>query len=402
MKMRLGLTAAVAALLLASGAAAQSRAPGLAPTTSSLEAGLWSSSDRMERSARASAELNVDADLNAYVREVMCSIANEYCSEVRVYVLDRQVFNATAAPNGYIEVWSGLLLRAQSDAELAFVLGHEITHYAENHTVEQFNTYKTYNTIAMVVSLGAGLAGAYYGVDLSSIGDLAYFTAMSAYFGYNRGQETEADTLGLRRAAEAGYDPAAGAAIWRALQAETAASTFPSVRRSEAANSLFRTHPLTADRIEALAQHGYAIAGSSAPVRQADRQRHRTAIRPFLGQWLEEELLRRDFGGLLAVLDRLDDEAEDLGVLGFYRGEVFRQRRGDGDLEKARTAYLSAVEHIDVPVAAWRELGDVHHKLGDHAAARAAWTRYLAAATPDADDRWIVEDSLKSLESPDA
>jgi hypothetical protein len=356
----------------------------------------------MERSAKASAELNVNADLNAYVREVMCSVAIEYCPEVRVYILDRQLFNATAAPNGYIEVWSGLLLRAQSDAELAFVLGHEITHYAENHTFEQFNTYKTYATLAMVVTLGAGLAGAYYGVDLSSVGDLAYLTAMSAFYGYNRGQETEADTLGLRRAAEAGYDPAAGAAIWRALQAETAASTFPSVRRSEAANSLFRTHPLTADRIAALAQHGTALADSAMPVRRADRQRHRSAIRPFLGQWLEEELVRRDFGSLLAVLDRLDDEGEDLGVLGFYRGEVYRQRRGDGDLEESRIAYLAAVEHADVPVAAWRELGDVQQKLGDHTAARVAWTRYLAAAPSDADDRWIVEDSLKSLEIPDA
>lgn len=361
---------------------------------SSIEAGLWSTSDRAERDARASAELNADTSLNGYVRSIMCSVAPEYCGEVRVYVMDRQIFNAQVAPNGYVEVWSGLLLRAQTDAELAFVLGHEISHYAENHTIERYNTLKTYQTIAMVVSLGAGLAGAYYGVDLSSVGDLAYLSAISAFFGYNRGQESEADALGLRRAAAAGYDPAAAAAIWRALQAETAASTFPSVRRSEAANSLFRTHPLTIERVANLDAEASRLVGAS----RADRVRHRAAIRPFLSQWLEEELVRRDFGGLLLILDRLATEGEDLGVIDFFRGEAYRQRRGDGDLQKAVLAYRSAVDHDDAPSEAWRELGDAERKLGNVVEARAAWTRYLERA-PDADDRWIVEDSLKSLET---
>lgn len=381
-------------MLAASGVAAQSRPPGLAPNPSSVEAGLWSTSERAERDARASAELNTHANLNAYVTEVMCSVASEYCGEVRVYVMDRQLFNATAAPNGYIEVWSGLLLRAQSEAELAFVLGHEITHYAENHTFERFGTYKTYATVAMVVTLGAGLAGAYHGVDLSSVGDLAYLSAMAAFFGYNRGQEAEADALGLRRIADAGYDPGAGAAIWRALQEETAASTFPSVRRSEAANSLFRTHPLTAERVASLQRLANELSGPD----RVDSARHRAAIRPFLGPWLKEELLRRDFGGLLHVLDRLGDRGEDLGVLEFYRGEVHRQRRGEGDLEKAALAYRTAVSHPDVPVPAWRELGDAERRLGNPEAARAAWNRYLQLS-PDADDRWIVEDSLNRLEA---
>jgi Zn-dependent protease with chaperone function len=392
-RLSLGAGVAALALLAAPVVCAQSRAPGLVPNPSTVEAGLWSTSDRAERDARASAELNADANLNRYVREVMCSVAPEYCNEVRVYVMDRQVFNATAAPNGYVEVWSGLLLRAQSDAELAFVLGHEISHYAENHTIERYSTLKTYQTVAMVLTVGAGVAGAYYGVDLSSVGDLAYLSAISAFFGYNRGQEAEADTFGVRRAATAGYDPAAAPAIWEALQAETAASTFPSVRRSEAANSLFRTHPLTAERVAYLKREAAALTGPTA----ADRARHRAAIRPFLSPWLEEELVRRDYGGLLLILDRLATLDEDQGVINFYRGEAFRQRRGDGDQERAALSYRSAVTFADAPVQAWRELGDMERKLGNHTAARAAWTEYLARA-PNADDRWIVEDSLESLE----
>ena len=392
MKRRLFLSVSLIGALTVSYAHAQSRPPGLAPDPSSVEAGLWQSSERMERAARASAERNTDEALSAYVRNVLCSIATEYCAEVRIYVMDRQLFNATAAPNGYIEVWSGLLLRAENDAQLAFVLGHEITHFGENHSLEQWNNTKGWATAAMVITLGAGLAGVYYGVDLSSVGDLAYLAALSSIFSYGRGHESEADRLGLQRAAAAGYDPREAARIWSALQQETRASTFSSVRREEASPSLFRTHPLTDDRIEALEAQASAMPSGG----RADRRRHREAIRPFLPMWLEEELLKRDFGGFFVVLDRLAVDGEDLGVIEFYRGEGHRQRRGDGDLQRARDAYARSVEHADAPLEAWRELGDASRRLGDAATARIAWSTYLEKAV-DADDRWIVEDSLKAL-----
>ena len=386
--------ATVLALGCVGTAQAQQRAPGLAPVPNSTEGGLWASSDRAERSARESAELNSDPALNAYVREVTCRVAPEYCPELRVYVMDRPAFNATAAPNGYIEVWSGLLLRAESEAELAFVIGHEIGHYAENHTVERWNTTKGWMTAAMIVTVGAGVAGAYYQVDLSGVGDLAYLTALSSMFSYNRGQETQSDQLGFERAVAAGYDPAAPAHIWRSLQVETKASTFPSVRRAEAAGSVFRTHPLTEARIAALD----ALAASRPADGRTERERYREIIRPHLTTWLADEMNRRDFDGLLTLIDRLD-EGGDLGVLNFYRGEIHRQRREDGDASAAMDAYAEASRHPDAPVAVWRELGDMRKRLDDPTGARAAYERYLELAV-SADDRWIVEDSLTSLSDP--
>lgn len=387
-----GLSSALALVLLSAPVAAQQRPPGLAPTPNSAEGGLWSSSERAERAARQSSELNADEALNAYVREVTCRVAPEYCPELRVYVMDRPAFNATAAPNGYIEVWSGLLLRAESEAELAFVLGHEIAHYAENHSIEQWNTTKGWMTAAMVVTVGAGLVGAYYQVDLSGLGDLAYLTALSSTFSYGRGQETQSDQLGFERAVAAGYEPAAPARIWRSLQAETRASSFASVRRAEAAGSVFRTHPLTEARIAALD----ALARTRSDEGRVERERYRSVIRPHLSAWLADEMNRRDFNGLLALIDRLETGG-DAGVLNFYRGEVYRQRREEGDARLARDAYAAASVHPDAPAAVWRELGDLEGRLGDPAAARAAYGRYLAVA-PSADDRWIVEDSLTALD----
>ncbi len=391
---RLVATAASALLLaVAAPAAAQQRAPGLAPAPDSVEGGLWGLMARTEEDALHSADLNPDPALTEYVRGVACRVADEYCGDIRVYVMDRPYLQASMAPNGYMEVWSGLLLRAESEAQLAFVLGHELGHFIENHSLERWNTQKTWATAAMVISVGAGVAGAYYGVDLSGVGDIAYLAAASSIMSYSRGQEFEADVIGFERMVEAGLEPTAAAAIWRQQQAERRFSSFRSVRESEAMGSVFRTHPLTADRIAALD----ALA-ADRPGGREERERYRAAIRPHLAEWLAQDLARRDFGSSLALADRLARDGLDLGVVEFHRGQIFRQRREQGDLEKARDAYGASVLHSDAPEAAWRELGDLERRLGNPDAAREAWTAYLDLA-PSADDRWIVEDSLTALKA---
>lgn len=392
-----GVAALAAGLLLATACAgpalAQHRAPGLVPDPSSVEGGLWGVMQHAEEDAKHSADLNPDPALTAYVRGVACEIAAEYCGEIRVYVMDRPYLNASMAPNGYMEVWSGLLLRAENEAQLAFVLGHELGHFVENHTLERWNSQKAWATAAMVVSVGAGVAGAYYGVDMSGVGDLAYLAAVASVMNYSRAQETEADAIGFERMAAAGLEPTAAAAVWRQQQAETSASSFRSVRRSEAMGSVFRTHPLTAERVAALD----ALA-RDRPGGREERERYRAAIRPHLADWLADDLSRRDFNASLELTGRLERDGLDLGALEFHRGQILRQRREPGDLELALDAYRTATEYEDAPVAAWRELGDLEARLGTPEAARAAWRTYLERATT-ADDRWIVEDSLTALES---
>jgi predicted Zn-dependent protease len=127
---------AMAAALAPGLGAAQERPPHeRPPDAKSDEAGLWYAADKAEQGARESGDLDTDSALNAYVRGVECKVAPEYCGEMRIYVMDRPIFNSMAAPNGYVEVWSGLLLRARNEAELAFILGHETTHYGMNHAV---------------------------------------------------------------------------------------------------------------------------------------------------------------------------------------------------------------------------------------------------------------------------
>jgi len=403
---RAGVAAlATVEVLLAAPAQSQPRAPHLRPAENTDEGGLWSTSDKTEAKAKQSSERNRDPALNAYVQGLACKLASEYCDEIRVYVMDRPFFNASMAPNGYTEVWSGLLLRAQTEDELAFVLGHEISHFAENHSLEATRALKTRANTAMalsavvgVVAMGAAVnsGSAQSANDImrtaGSVNDLIYLSAIASLFSFSRENESEADRLGFARMAKAGYDPSACVEIWRNQIAETNASTYPKVRLAQARASIFASHPLSIDRVEALA----SLSKAAAPGKAGDRKAYRAIIRPHLAAWLKDDLRRRDYGETLALIGRLETLGEDQGVLGFYRAEAYRQRRDPGDLELARKAYAEASNHADAPVAAWRNLGDLAAQAGDKTAAKAAYETYLVRA-PDAQDRWLVEAGLKKL-----
>jgi hypothetical protein len=164
------------------------------------------------------------------------------------------------------------------------------------------------------------------------------------------------------------------------------------VRKQGLSTSLYDSHPIDSDRVAAAQQDAAALP----QVGDDGRTRYRAAIRPHLGAWLKDDLRRRDYGQTLFLIDRLAQGGEDPGLLGFYRGESFRLRRLDGDAQLAEAAYASAAAYPDAPPAAFRELGELKRKRGDTAGAREAFNAYLKRA-PQAEDAWLVQDSLNSL-----
>jgi predicted Zn-dependent protease len=402
------LGALAAAVLLAGQAApvfAQSRPAGVRPADNTDEGGLWNAMDKAERDARASADVNRDPALNSYVKGVFCKVAPEYCNEVRIYLMDRPYFNAAMAPNGYMEVWSGTLLRARTEDELALVLGHEVAHYAENHSLESWRAQKSRAAGLMGVQLGVALLGAAAAANASNVdaaraamdvadgvSNVIYLGTIASLFRFSREAETEADRLGWTRAAQAGYGGDMGVRIWTGLQAETKASQFARVRNSERRLNIFGSHPLTADRLKLM----QALSGTRPNSSTGDPRAYRAVIRPHLAAWIRDDMRRKDFGQTLHLLDRLSEGGEDLGLLGFFKGESYRLRREVGDHERARDAYLAASARPDAPVEVWRELGEAHRKTGNKTAARAALQAYLERA-PKAEDRWLVEATLAKL-----
>lgn len=370
------------------------------PEAATDEGGLWALSERAELQARASGQLESDPALNAYVRELACRVASEYCGDVRLYLMNRPFFNAQMAPNGYMEVWSGLMLRVEDEAQLAFVLGHEIGHYGQRHSLETLRTARERANAAMVAGIVIAVAGAAAAANspnsAQSISDVTrvavdavYLGAIASLFGFSRENESEADLIGFDRAVGSGYDPGAGKALWANLIADTRASDNPDVVRRETRGSIFNSHPLSADRVEALT----ARAAQAQTGGETHRERYRAAIRPFLDPWLRAELRRRDFGQTLNLLNRLAAHGEDLGMVEYYRGEALRLRRGEGDRARALAHYSAAIAQPDAPAAAWRELGEMAARDSRNTEAAAYFTTYLERA-PNAEDRALIEARL--------
>jgi len=126
-------------------------------------------------------------------------------------VLDMPEANAWAMPGGKIAVYSGLIEQLNlTDAELAAVLGHEISHALREHARERASEQMFARG---AISIGAALFG---------LGDVAQQGAEMAYMGLlglpnSRQQETEADRIGVELAARAGYDPRAAVSLWEKM-----------------------------------------------------------------------------------------------------------------------------------------------------------------------------------------
>jgi predicted Zn-dependent protease len=136
----------------------------------------------------------------------------------RFAVLDSPQVNAFALPGGYVAVFAGMLKVTADEAQLATVLGHEVGHVTARHAAERIVAE---NAVALALRLGASLLA--FG-DTNLPADLVVALGGSAAeFGlirpFGRGQELEADELGLRYMARAGYDPAASIAFWRRMTA---------------------------------------------------------------------------------------------------------------------------------------------------------------------------------------
>ncbi len=359
------------------------QSPGYKPEEDTDEGGLWMMVEDAERATKRSPLLVKDEALNTYVRTLTCRLAGPHCGSIRVYVLDIPHFNAAMYPNGMMHVWTGLLVRAENEAQLAFVLGHEIGHYLERHSLERFRKAKnTSNFLAFFSLIAAGA-----GVGIAA--DLATLIALGALFSYSRDQEREADARGFDSLVQHSLDPRAGAAIWSNLIEEDDAA--PRKRRSP----FFSTHPSPKERFETLTARADEIA-SFAGETVLGTQRHREAILPHRLAWLLGELKRAAYDEHLVLAERLLQTEPRSGELLFFKGEIYRKRNEEGDLEAARAIYERAILQPDVPVEAHRSLGLTALKLKNNALARRSFETYLERR-PDADDRQMIEFYLQQL-----
>lgn len=356
------------------------------PALASDEAGLWMVMDRVERDIRTSGRLVRDPALNAYVRGVMCKVAPEYCADLRLYLLEMADFNAFMAPNGFMVVFSGALLRCRNEAQLAYLLAHEVSHFQRRHSLQQWREIRATVSAMIFPQLALSVVG------LGPAGILVQLAALGSIMQFSREQEREADAFGLDRVAAAGYDPAQSVDVWTRLIAENKAAD------DDEPPLFFATHPPSAEREATLrAQAARLKAAGGAGFDRA--REHEIAISAFRGGWLRDELRRREFDRLLLVLDHLAMSGRRPGEIEYYRGELYRLRadKKKGDAQRAIDAYRRAVASDGAPPAAHRGLAEMHRQGGDVVRARAEFAEYLRLE-PDAPDRAMIESYLQTTE----
>lgn len=158
----------------------------------------------------------------------------------KFYVLDSPIVNAFALPGGYVYISRGLLALANNEAELAGVLGHEIGHITGRHSAERYSH-------GVVGAVGSTVLSILLDNNLASqaldIGNNVYLSS------YSRGQENEADTLGIRYMTRAGYDAAAMTDFLASLKSYSELEDKANNRESKGVSYL-STHPATGDRVQ--------------------------------------------------------------------------------------------------------------------------------------------------------
>jgi len=164
--------------------------------------------------AKTKGPLSNDAKQNAYVRCVVTALVRQLPSQAQGTAWETAVFankepNAFALPGGKVGVNTGILSVAKNQDQLAAVLAHEIGHVVERHHDERIT--RQMGASGAVQLLGA-LAGD-YGSLATQGGSLLAQTGF--LLPGSRVQETEADVVGQRLMAEAGFDPAQAVNLWQ-------------------------------------------------------------------------------------------------------------------------------------------------------------------------------------------
>ena len=353
-------------------------APGYEPVDALTEKGLWMELEEYELAIRRSALLVKDEVLNDYVKSSACRVAGGYCNDLRIYVMRNSGFNASMTANGVMQVWTGLLVRVSSEDELAAVLGHELAHYTQLHTLARVRQIKKSMTTGSIVDLGIILAT---GVAIP-VGQLS---AIASAMAFSRDQEQEADLLGANFMAQSGYDPHAAAQVWEMIVQEEENAAV----KSRKPGLFSQTHPNSSERIVTLKTY-VSESYPQVTTKEEGRKSHVEILNRYYMMLMEDQLDTNRFGRTLNILKKHQKIGVEPALTQYFNGEVYRQRNSDGDLELAKESYELAVQGSRPVANAYRNLGYIALKGKDLPRATNNVRRYLELK-PDADDRAMIE-----------
>jgi predicted Zn-dependent protease len=186
-----------------------------------------------------------DKDMTEYVRSIgnrLVAALDDNPFDFQFHIADDPIPNAFALPGGYVYVTRGILLLMTTEDELACVLGHEIIHVVERHSVKQMRS----SFLPRLLELPGAIVGSVVNEDLGNLLNIPITTTNSLLLSsYSRKHETESDKKGIELASKAGYDPNAMITILERLNQAVEVITNEKEKKS-----YFSSHPYTPDRVK--------------------------------------------------------------------------------------------------------------------------------------------------------
>lgn len=271
------------------------------------------------RSFRASVPLESDPLVFEYVENLLLELAS--FSELEDKTLDlvmvkNPTINAFAVPGGVIGVNTGLLLYAETEAQLVSVLTHELAHLSQRHFARSVEASRR-ASFATIAGLLAGIA-----LAVASEGDAAQAAiigsqaaALDSQLRYSRLHEREADRLGMRTLVRAGYDPEAAANMFKQMQnvARLYGSKIP---------EFLLTHPITESRIADAANRARQYEQKNPDLGRMDQsinyQIIKTRIQVLSEELASESIKRFQLALKKAAPDSFDSDAARYGLAMSY------------------------------------------------------------------------------------
>ena len=353
------------------------------PPIETNEAGLWMQMNNYEEKLKTSGSRLKDRDLEKYLKNILCNLTPEYCKDIRVYIQDMPYFTAFMAPNGMMVVWSGLLLRAQNEAQVAAVIGHEAGHYIKRHSLKAWLDAKARTDLMVILSIGLGVGGVPSGGNIFNLTQLLQAGFMAKH---SRDNEREADKIGLDFLIKAEYDPNEAPKIWENIIKEV------ELGEINKPITFLASHPAPEERIDNLKKQ---IKEYKNIDNKKKRNELKEKIKPHLKNWIKSEIrLKNKVEQTEFVLEKTFENNENKYLLKFYKGEIYRLR---GDIENN---YNKAIDYYNEAIAlkkdfpdAYREIGLLQLKIEQNSEAKKNLKKYLDIAK-NPNDKSIIESYL--------
>jgi predicted Zn-dependent protease len=347
----------LAATVLANGCSSSAIAPvlpSLGPPTEDEEAKI---SREFRREAKKLFKFVNNPEVERYVDHIgrrILAATGPLSFDYRFFVIEDDQLNAFSVPGGSIYINTGLIERAKSTDELAGVLGHEITH-AKNHHMARASGPDAIS----ILSLLAMVALARNGNGGQAAGMVGQAVSATRQLAFSRQLEMEADTLGTRYMAAAGYDPKGTIAFLKMLDQERALNPVD-------VPAYVLSHPITQERVA----NAELVVKSLKP----------SDVRPDTPESLKKVqiVIRMERPGREAVVSEYEKlvqknprDAELRYLLGFAEQLL-------GQLPQARQDYEKSRQLQPENAGLERDLGRLYGEIGEFAAARDAFDRSIA------------------------